>query len=165
VNVEDRGGLYKVTLKKGKSSEGSQIKKTKKKTFLMFSGDLDKAFAGMVMANGARAMGNDVTLFFAFWGINILRNSEFNKPVEKSFLDKMFGMMMPKGAFVMKEKKVDSLPVMIKQALDSGIKMVACSMSMDVMGITKEELIDGVEIGGVAHFLSEAETSDVSFMI
>ncbi|MDQ1318141.1 MAG: hypothetical protein QG588_1798, partial [Candidatus Poribacteria bacterium] len=136
-----------------------------------------------IIANGARSMGSEVTLFFTFWGINILRKEQY-PPGQKPLMDQMFGMMMPKGAKrlklsklnmfgvgtemmkqVMKEKNVSSLSQLIMAARDSGIKFVACSMSMDVMGIKKEELIDGVEIGGVAQYLSEADQSNMNLFI
>ncbi|MEW6381694.1 MAG: FAD-dependent oxidoreductase [bacterium] len=154
-----------------------------RKTIVVFSNDLDRALATFVIANGARAMGNEVTLFFTFWGLNILRK-ERATPARKPLLDRMFGMMMPKGAqrlklsklhmlgmgtgmmkYVMKEKNVDSLASLIEAAMKSGIKFVVCSMSMDVMGIKKEELIDGVEVGGVAQYLSEADRANMNLFI
>lgn len=153
------------------------------KTMVVFSGELDKAIASFIIANGAASMGRPVTMFFTFWGLNILRkNSKVN--VEKTFIEKMFGRMMPRGSKklglsrmnmggmgskmirgIMKKKNVSSLEELIEQAKQNGIKLVACSMSMDVMGIKKEELIDGVEIGGVAYYLGEAEQSNVNLFI
>lgn len=150
---------------------------------VVFSGELDKAIASFIIANGAASMGRPVTMFFTFWGLNILRkNSKVN--VEKTFIEKMFGRMMPRGSKklglsrmnmggmgskmirgIMKKKNVSSLEELIEQAKQNGIKLVACSMSMDVMGIKKEELIDGVEIGGVAYYLGEAEQSNVNLFI
>ncbi len=137
----------------------------------------------LIIANGARAMGSDVTLFFTFWGLNILRDPKKFAP-GKAILDAMFGMMMPKGAsklklskmnmlgmgtlmmkYVMNKKKVDTLESLMKSATDSGIHLIACSMSMDVMGIKHEELIEGVEIGGVAHYLNNAEQSNLNLFI
>lgn len=142
-------------------------------TMVLFNQELDKVLASFVIANGARAMGKDVTMFFTFWGLNAIRKKA---KVKKSFLDKMFSIMMPTGTKklpisnmnfsgigpklirkVMKDKNVDSLEEMIKKAKESGVNMVACSMSMDVMGIKKEELVDDVEIGGVATFLGKSE--------
>jgi len=156
---------------------------TNKKTIIVFSEDLDKALATFIIANGARAMGSDVTLFFTFWGLNILRDSK-KRYSKKALLDAMFGMMMPKGPaklklskmnmlgmgarmmkYVMNKKKVNSLESLIKDAQDSGIRLIACSMSMDVMGIKAEEFIDGVEIGGVAHYLHTAEQSNLNLFI
>jgi len=134
-------------------------------------------------ANGAAAMGRKVTLFFTFWGLNILRKVEGNK-VKKPFMDGMFGKMMPKGSkklglsrmnmagmgpkmirMVMKNKNVDSLETLLQQALDMGVRLVACQMSMDIMGIAAEELLDGVELAGVASYLDAAESSDVNLFI
>ncbi|OGI07419.1 MAG: pyridine nucleotide-disulfide oxidoreductase [Candidatus Margulisbacteria bacterium GWF2_35_9] len=153
------------------------------KTMVVFSSDLDRALAAFVIANGSAAMNRKVTMFFTFWGLNILRKSE-HVNVHKSVIDKMFGFMMPKGSkklslskmhmmgmgtqmmkMVMKNKNIDSLETMIELALQSGIRIVACQMSMDMMGIKKEELIDGIEIGGVASYLGAAETADTNLFI
>ncbi len=150
---------------------------------IMFSGDLDKAMAGLIIANGAAAMGDEVTMFFTFWGLNILRKAQKIK-VRKSFMEKMFGFMMPRGADklglskmnmggmgtlmmkgIMRKKRVNSLPELIKSAQDLGVKFIACTMSMDVMGIKQEELIDGVELAGVATYLGEADEANVNLFI
>ncbi|HRU41861.1 MAG TPA: DsrE/DsrF/DrsH-like family protein, partial [Candidatus Diapherotrites archaeon] len=153
------------------------------KTMIMFSGDLDKAMAGLIIANGAAAMGDEVTMFFTFWGLNILRKAQKIK-VRKSFMEKMFGFMMPRGADklglskmnmggmgtlmmkgIMRKKRVSSLPELIESAQDLGVKFIACTMSMDVMGIKPEELIDGVEYAGVATYLGEADEANVNLFI
>lgn len=153
------------------------------KTLVVFSGDLDKAIASFIIANGAAAMGKKVTMFFTFWGLNVLRKPEKVK-VEKGFMDKMFGMMMPRGSKklqlskmnmagmgskmirkVMKDKNVNSLEELIEMAKKSGVRLIACTMSMDVMGITKDELIDEVEYGGVAAYLGAAEESNVNLFV
>lgn len=160
----------------------SQVK-SKEKTMVVFSGELDKAIASFIIANGAAAMGNKVTMFFTFWGLNILRREE---PVntKKDFIGNMFSKMMPRGSTklglskmnmggmgskmmrkVMNNKNISSLEELIQVGVDSGIRIVACQMSMDVMGITKEELIDGVEIGGVATYLDYADNSNVNLFI
>ncbi|MEW8970147.1 MAG: CoA-disulfide reductase [Mesobacillus sp.] len=152
-------------------------------TMVVFSGDLDKAIATFIIASGAAAMGKEVTLFFTFWGLNILKRSDA-PATEKDMMAKMFSMMMPKGAndlplskmnmggmgskmikTVMANKNVDSLETLMKNAMDAGVKLVACGMSMDIMGIAKEELIDGVEIGGVAAYLGDAEDSGLNLFI
>jgi CoA-disulfide reductase len=153
------------------------------KTLVVFSGDLDKAIASFIIANGAASMGKKVTMFFTFWGLNILRKPE-KVSVKKGLLDSMFGFMMPRGSkklklsnmnmmgmggkmirMVMKNKNIASLEDLIQSAIDSGVEVVACQMSMDVMGIKQEELIKGVKIGGVGYYLGEAEDSNVNLFI
>jgi len=156
---------------------------TTKKTIIMFSGELDKAMAGFIIANGAAAMGDDVTMFFTFWGLNVLRKSE-KIPVKKGLMEAMFGWMMPRGATklglskmnfggmgavmmkkIMKDKNVNTLPELVASAQAMGVKMVACTMSMDVMGLSKEELIDNLEYAGVASYLGEADEAGVNLFI
>ena len=153
------------------------------KTLIVFSGDLDKVLASFIIANGAAAMGRPVTMFFTFWGLNALRKTE-NVKVKKPFIDGMFGKMMPRGTSklklsnmnmggmgtammkkVMKDKNVDSLEELMQHALKNGIRLVACTMSMDIMGITRDELIDGVEFAGVASYLGDAEESNVNLFV
>lgn len=162
---------------------GTHAKLPDDKSIVVFSGDLDKAIATFIIANGAASMGRQVTLFFTFWGLNILRKHE-KVSVKKDFLGAMFSGMMPRGSrrlglskmnmggmgakmirFVMKKHGVDSLEALIQQAKDNGIRIVACSMSMDLMGISKEELIDGIEYAGVASYLGAAEESNVNLFI
>lgn len=170
------------TIQKGTSTEPTVINNNKGQTIVVFSNDLDKALASFIIANGAKASGKNVTMFFTFWGLNILRKS--NAKVKKGFIDKMFGLMMPKGAekltlskmnmggmgsammkWVMKNKNISTLTELMELAQNSGIKFIACSMSMDVMGIKEEELIDGVEIGGVAKYISESNNSNSNLFI
>lgn len=152
-------------------------------TQVVFSGDLDKALASMIIANGAAAMGKDVTLFFTFWGLNILRKHE-KVNVKKSPVETMFGKMMPRGSKqlklskmnmggmgtammhgVMADKNVETLDNLMKSAMDNGVKFVACTMSMDIMGIKEEELIDGVDFGGVAAYLGAADDASHNLFI
>jgi NADPH-dependent 2,4-dienoyl-CoA reductase/sulfur reductase-like enzyme/peroxiredoxin family protein/TusA-related sulfurtransferase/rhodanese-related sulfurtransferase len=189
-NVESTGGTYRAIIRKGsvinKSDEqtfANMQAGTKNKTIVVFSQDLDRVLAAFVIANGAAAMGSEVTLFFTFWGINVLRKQHPLK-VKKNFIEKMFAWMMPRGAQkltlsrlnmggmgtkmmkgIMKQKNVPSLPEMMASAQKAGVKLVACSMSMDLMGIKKEELIDGVELGGVATYLANAEAGHVNLFI
>jgi peroxiredoxin family protein len=150
---------------------------------VVVSGDLDKVLAAFVIANGAASMGNGVTMFFTFWGINALRKNAAQAG-GKTIIDWMFGWMMPKGPtrltlskmhmlgmgtalmrHVMNRKNVDSLPLLMAQARQSGVKLIACTMSMDVMGIKAEELVDGVDLGGVAAFLGEADQGNMTLFI
>jgi NADPH-dependent 2,4-dienoyl-CoA reductase/sulfur reductase-like enzyme/peroxiredoxin family protein/TusA-related sulfurtransferase/rhodanese-related sulfurtransferase len=178
-----RKGNKKQVVLNSDSSNAGTIAQKDNKTLVVFSGDLDKALASFIIANGAAAMGKKVTMFFTFWGLNILRKHE-KVSVSKGFMDTMFGFMMPRGAkrlklskmnmlgmgtkmmqMVMKNKNVSSLDELIKAAIDSGIEIVACQMSLDVMGLKPEELIDGVKVGGVGYYLGEAEDSNVNLFI
>lgn len=149
-------------------------------TMVVFSGDLDKAIASMIIASGAAAYGKKVTIFFTFWGLSILKKQK----VKKTGLAKLFDKMLPSRAdalplsqmnmggmgsamikHIMKQKNVDSLPDMIEKAYQLGVKFVACTMSMDLMGIEKEELFDFVEYGGVATFIGDSEKANMQLFI
>ena len=155
-----------------------------KKTFVVFSGDLDRVMAALVLANGALSLGDEVTLFFTFWGLAALRKEQHVPTTGKTVMDKMFGFMLPRGLnkltlskmnmggmgtamvkHVMKQKQVASLPQLMAESQQKGMKIVVCSLSMDVMGLLKEELLDGVEIGGAAAFLTEANESNVTLFV
>ena len=184
VVTKDPGGNGKPRAATLSATGIEQIEALKKqKTMVVFSGDLDKALAAFIIANGAAAMGSKVTLFFTFWGLNVLRRGE-SVAVKKNLVERMFGWMMPRGADklklsqmnmggmgsamikgIMKKKNVSSLPELIEQAKQAGVRLVACSMSMDLMGIHREELIDGVEEGGVAMFLESAENGTANLFI
>lgn len=184
VNMIYENGAFTAYIKKEKQQEvTAAAQRGSDKTMVVFSNDLDKAIATFIIANGAASMGRKVTLFFTFWGLNILRKHD-KVHVKKDFLSRMFGLMMPRGSkrlslskmnmggmgamlirFLMKKKNVSSLEDLIEQAKLNGVNLVACNMSMDIMGIKKEELIDGVKIGGVASFLGSAEESDMSLFI
>ena len=152
-------------------------------TMVVFSQDLDKALAAFIIANGASAMGREVTMFFTFWGLNVLRKHD-PVPVKKGLIEKMFGMMMPQGTQklglsnmnmggmgsammkkVMNDKNVNTLDELIAEAKRNGVKMVACTMSMDIMGLTKEELVDGIEYGGVASYLGAVDTANHNIFV
>lgn len=185
LNLDNKDKKIIATIQKGQMLAPNQNKQALSKnaqTIVVFSNDLDKALAAFIIANGAKASGHDVTLFFTFWGLNILRKE--NVTVKKSLIDKMFGFMMPKGADkltlskmnmggvgsmmmkrVMKNKNISTLKELITQAQANGVKFIACQMSMDVMGIKKEELIDGVEIGGVAKYIAENSNSNSNLFI
>lgn len=152
-------------------------------TLVVFSGDLDKAIASFIIATGAASMGKEVTMFFTFWGLNILKSK--NKPkVSKDTMEKMFDFMLPGNTDklrlsqmnmmgmgpamikkIMKKHNVDDLEILIENAINMGVKVVACSMSMELMGIKQEEFIKGVEIGGVASYLGAAEDSGLNLFI
>jgi CoA-disulfide reductase len=184
LSVSFENQAFTALIKKAKQENiGMGNEKRNDKTLIVFSNDLDKTIATFIIANGAAAMGRKVTLFFTFWGLNILRKSD-NVKVQKDIFGKMFGLMMPKGSrklslskmnmggiggkmirFLMKKKNIASLEELIEQAKVNGVNLVACNMSMDIMGIKKEELMDGVTIGGVASFLGSAEESDMSLFV
>ena len=186
IKTERKDRINIVFIKKGsdKPQEAKQLSEIPQgKTIIVFDGDLDKALASFIIANGAASMGRKVTMFFTFWGLNILRKPKKQK-VKKPFMDAMFGAMMPRGTgklklskmnmgglgtkmmkSVMKKKNVSSLEELMKQAMANGVKLIACTMSMDIMGITKEELIDGVELAGVATYLGDAEEANVNLFI
>ena len=149
----------------------------------MFSDDLDKALATFVLANGAAATGQKTTIFFTFWGLNVIKKAK--KPdVKKDIFGKMFGMMLPSSSLrlklsklnmfgvgsrmmrhIMRQKGIDSLENLRQQAIDNGVEFIACQMSMDVMGIKREELLDNVTVGGVATYMEKAENANVNLFI
>jgi peroxiredoxin family protein len=154
-----------------------------KTTIVLFSGDLDKAMAAFIIANGAAAYDQEVTIFFTFWGLNTLRKDEGVK-VKKGWLEKAFGWMMPRGAkklglskmnfmgigpemmkHVMKKHNAMTLPQLIELAQEQGVKLVACTMTMDLLGLQKEELMDGLEYAGVAAYLGDAANAKVNLFI
>ncbi|MCG8478455.1 MAG: DsrE/DsrF/DrsH-like family protein, partial [Spirochaetales bacterium] len=152
-------------------------------TMVVFSDDMDRALASLVIANGAAAAGKEVTLFFTFWGLSLLKRAPKGR-VKKDVMGRMFGWMLPGGTdelalskmnFAglgaammrsrMKRKNIDSIETMLASAIESGVRLVACQMSMDVMGLSAEELIDGVEIGGVASYLEATERAGLNLFI
>lgn len=200
INIEKNKGIIEATIMKcsnqllskeeinekmpegyGKSAQLAPVKDGQ--TMVVFSGDLDKAIASFIIANGAATMGKKVTMLFTFWGLNVLRKSEKVK-TPKNIIEKAFGMMMPRGSKklglsrmnmggvgakmirgVMNNKNIQSLEDLMDAAIQNGVEIVACTMSMDVMGIKKEELIDGITYGGVGYYLGQADDSNVNLFI
>ena len=187
IGSHEEKGRYTVTIEKGDpaavcpSSAGAIAGRGK--TLILFSDDLDKALATFVLANGAAATGQKVTVFFTFWGLNVLKKVQKPK-VKKDIFGKMFGMMLPSSSlklklskmnmfgmgsrmmrFLMKQKGVDSLESLRAQALAQGVEFIACQMSMDMMGISREELLDEVTIGGVATYMERADKANVNLFI
>ena len=138
----------------------STVETPQGKTIIVFDGEMNKVLASFIIANGALAMGRPVTMFFTFWGLTALRKTD-RRPIKKKFIEKCSTELRS----IMKDKNIDSLEELMKKAMDAGVKIIACSMSMDVMGIREEELIDGVEIGGVGTYLGEAEESNVNLFV
>lgn len=178
-------GCYTVVIEKkeGKPQNCLSANGGKGKTFILFSDSLDKALATFVLANGAVATGEKTTIFFTFWGLNAIKKVQ--KPhTEKDFFGKMFGWMLPAHSgqlklsklsmgglggkmmrFLMKRKGIDSLESLRQQALENGVEFIACQMSMDVMGVSREELMDEVTIGGVATYMNRADDANVNLFI
>ncbi|WP_040209158.1 DsrE/DsrF/DrsH-like family protein [Neobacillus jeddahensis] len=155
----------------------------KKTTIVLFSGDYDKAMAAYIIANGAAAYDHEVIIFHTFWGLNALRKEE-NIPVKKGFMEKMFGKMMPRGADkmglskmnfggfgpkmlkdIMKKHNALGLPQLIEMAQEQDVKLVACTMTMDLLGLKEEELLDHIEYAGVAAYLADAQEGNVNLFI
>lgn len=185
VALENKNGVVAATIRKQEKTASCEISRNNadNKTLIVFSDDLYKALASFVIANGAASTGKKVTMFFTFWGLNVIKKQ--HKPtVTKDIFGKMFGWMLPThsgklklskmnmgGAgswmmrLIMKRKRIDSLESLIQQAIDNGVEMIACTMSMDVMGVQKEELMDNVTLGGVASYLERAEEANVNLFI
>lgn len=185
VSKETSGGKSVVVIEKGEPKACNIVTSCegKGKTFIMFSDDLDKALATFVLANGAAATGQKVTIFFTFWGLNVIK--KLHKPkTEKDIFGKMFGMMLPSSSkklklskmsmggiggkmmrYIMNKKGIDSLESLRRQALENGVEFIACQMSMDVMGVKQEELLDEVTIGGVATYMERADHANVNLFI
>ncbi|MGI6374574.1 MAG: FAD-dependent oxidoreductase [Anaerolineae bacterium] len=185
--LDQEGGVITAVLSKGgplplRQAEPVEVS-NRAKTMVVFSGNLDHAIAAFIIANGAASMGQHVTMFFTFWGLNILRRPKA-PPVKKNLIERMFGWMMPKGPDalrlsqldmgglgtamikgVMKAKNIDSLPTLIQAAIDSGVHVVACQMTMEMMGIKQEELFDGVTVGGVASMIGATDRANASWFI
>ncbi|WP_414732373.1 FAD-dependent oxidoreductase [Acetobacterium carbinolicum] len=187
VSQETKGKSYISIIRKGSEGEACSlmpaISTQKNATLVVFSGELDKVLASMIIAQGAAAQGKNVTLFFTFWGLNALRKRD-GKGRNKTFVEKMFGAMMPKGAGrlplsmmnmlgagpamikgIMKKKHVDDLDTMIKKAQNAGVRFIACTMSMDLMGIKEEELIDGIEYAGVGTYIASNENAGTTLFV
>ncbi|NGM84522.1 CoA-disulfide reductase [Paenibacillus sp. 7124] len=186
-SVDSVGGTVKALIRKGNKISGASVSRQPSRsdgaTMVVFSGDLDKAIASFIIASGAAAMGKKVTMFFTFWGLGLLRKPEHPK-MKKTAMEKMFGLLLPKSTKdlplskmnmgglgpkmirgVMRRKNVDSLELLISNAAKSGVRMIACTMSMDIMGIRKEELIDGIEFAGVASYIGSADDAGMNLFI
>ncbi|MBM4403146.1 MAG: FAD-dependent oxidoreductase [Candidatus Cloacimonetes bacterium] len=183
ISVDETAGKITAIIRKGGAESPQMTVAGHNKTIVVFSDELDRALASFVIAHGAASTGKKVTMFFTFWGLNVIKRTK--KPAsKKDLMSQMFGLIMPShskrlglskinfggiGAKLMRkrmqDKNVDSLEAMIARALYSGVELIACQMSMDVMGVTAEDLIDGVTIGGVITYLAEAEQSNLNLFI
>ena len=186
LSLDTSNGKVKALIRK-QVSEGTPCRPAQRvadnKTIVVFSDDLDKALASFVIANGAASTGKKVTMFFTFWGLNIIKKRQ--KPVvEKDLFGRMFSWMLPAHSgelrlskmnmgglgsrmmrWIMRSKKIDSLEELIRQAQENGVEMIACTMSMDVMGVRQEELMDNVTLGGVASYLDRTEEANLNLFI
>ncbi len=184
LSVKESGGrIIAEILKHSGTAQHPGLQQGCNKTIVVFSDDLDKALAAFVIANGAASTGKKVTIFFTFWGLNVIKKRA-KPPVAKDFMGKMFGLMLPGSShglglskinfgglgarlmrYRMQQKQVDSLESMIRQALSNGVQFIGCQMSMDIMSVSREELLDEVTVGGVATYLSEAEQANLNLFI
>jgi peroxiredoxin family protein len=155
-----------------------------KAALVVFSGDLDRAVAAFVIATGAAASGLETTMFFTFWGLSVIKKKDGVATAKRDLMQKMFSMMTPGSSeslgvskmnyfgvgatmlrTMMKKQEVSSLEELMEMARDLGVRMIGCTMSMDVMGVDKDQLFDGIELGGVAAFMGEASRARVSLFI
>ena len=187
IEKSSQGGIYYAIIEKAVPCESPEtrpsIHEEKGKTLILFSDDLDKTLATFVLANGAAATGKKVSIFFTFWGLNAIKKA--NKPrVKRDIWSRMFSWMLPSDStqlslsqmnmlgigakmmrYLMKKKGVDSLETLRQQAIDNGVEFIACQMSMDVMGVKREDLLDEVTVGGVATYMERAEQANVNLFI
>jgi peroxiredoxin family protein/TusA-related sulfurtransferase/rhodanese-related sulfurtransferase len=192
VSIDPEGPGYVAVIRKGGAGTmasarpvgaGSAVQGPGKTSFVVFSGDLDKVLAAFIIANGAIAMGEEVSMFFTFWGLNSLRRQKPPRRQKKA-MDRMFSVMMPSSADhlplstmnmagmgpvmiknVMKHHNVPTLPELIASAQQGGARLIGCTMTMDLLGIAQSDLMEGVELGGVATFLGEASESTTTLFI
>jgi peroxiredoxin family protein/TusA-related sulfurtransferase len=180
---QDADGIV-ATIRKGGATTTVEGKTTStNKTIIVFSDDFDRALAAFVIANGALAMGRKVTMFFTFWGLNILKKPK-RPPVEKDPVSRLFALLLPSSVgqlklsklnmlgigpifmrWIMRRKNIDSPEEMVRKALAGGAEIIACQMSMDIMGIKREELIDGITYGGVASYIEAAEKAGMNLFV
>lgn len=185
ISNSESKGKYTVVIEKGSPKKGENTAPGggRAKTLIMFSDDLDKALATFVLANGAAATGQKVSIFFTFWGLNVIKKTAKPK-VKKDIFGRMFSMMLPSSSLrlhlskmsmlgigdrmmrhIMKRKGIDSLESLRQQAIENGVEFIACQMSMDVMGVQREELLDNVTVGGVATYMERAEGANVNLFV
>ncbi len=158
--------------------------KTQKVTLVVFSSELDKALAGFNIANTAAAMGMDVTMFFTFWGLNVIRKPR-RRSTPTDLVRRLLGWMNPGGANalglsklhffglgtgmmkrVMKKERMPALEELISMAASQGVRFVACTTSIKMMGLTEGDFIPEVtEFAGAASYLNEATESQVNLFI
>lgn len=186
VSKNSEGGYHTVVIEKREACASAVTPAaggSRDKTFIMFSDSLDRAIATFVLANGAAATGGKVTIFFTFWGLNVIKKRR--KPhVEKDIFGRMFAWMLPSDStclhlskmsmlglgdrlmrHIMRRKNISQLEELMREAVYNGVELIACQMTMDMMGISRDELIDGVTVGGVATYMERAGNSGVNLFI
>lgn len=186
VSKTSEGGYHTVVIEKREACASAVTPASggsRDKTFIMFSDSLDRAIATFVLANGAAATGGKVTIFFTFWGLNVIKKRR--KPhVEKDIFGRMFAWMLPSDStclhlskmsmlglgdrlmrHIMRRKNISQLEELMREAVYNGVELIACQMTMDMMGISRDELIDGVTVGGVATYMERAGNSGVNLFI
>ena len=185
LEIYPEGPGYAARFRKGGAVQptGAAARIRDKKTLVVFSGDFDRVLASFILANGSVAMGDEVSMFFTFWGLNALRRTD--PPArDKGLMERAFTVMMPSGPEklplstmnmlgggpamikrIMADHNVPSLPELIAAAQAQGVRLVACTMTMELLGIAQEDLIDGVELGGVAMMYGESNESNAQFFI
>lgn len=186
VSKTSEGGYHTVVIEKREACASAVTPAaggSRDKTFIMFSDSLDRAIATFVLANGAAATGGKVTIFFTFWGLNVIKKRR--KPhVEKDIFGRMFAWVLPSDStclhlskmsmlglgdrlmrHIMRRKNISQLEELMREAVYNGVELIACQMTMDMMGISRDELIDGVTVGGVATYMERAGNSGVNLFI
>ena len=161
-----------------------QASKPDKVTIVLLSGDMDRAMAAFIIATGAAAMGMQVTVFFTFWGLNAIRRKGATSSA-KDWLRQMVGLLNKGGADslplsrfhfwglgtkmmqkVMQQNRMPGVPELMETALDLGVRFIACTTTMGLMGITKDTLIEGIDqFAGVTTYLAEAKQGSVNLFI
>lgn len=186
VSHDSTRGIHSIVIEKGSPTNrpaAEAAAQPRGKSFILFSDDLDKALATFVLANGAAATGEKVTIFFTFWGLNAIKK-ERKPATKKDIFGRMFSWMLPSHSrrlrlsklnmagmgpammrHIMKKKNIDSLETLRDMAVANGVEFIACQMSMDVMGVTRDELLDNVTVGGVATYMNRADSSNVNLFI
>lgn len=186
VSHDSTRGIHSIVIEKGSPTSrpsNDTAAAPRGKSFILFSDDLDKALATFVLANGAAATGEKVSIFFTFWGLNAIKK-ERKPATKKDIFGRMFSWMLPSHSrrlrlsklnmagmgpammrHIMKKKNIDSLETLRDMAVANGVEFIACQMSMDVMGVTRDELLDNVTVGGVATYMNRADSSNVNLFI
>ncbi len=179
MNPETMGVIIDLTIEQGSTMEEERDQMA----LIVFSNDLDKAIAAFILANGAASAGMHVTLYFTFWGLALLRKRGHARR-GKTLIERMFGWILPEGPHgatlskmhflgmgtamirrIMRKKKIPQLSDLMDMAISQNVRLVACTTSMGIMGITREELIDGIEVGGVATYLGRGRESSINLFI